>query len=84
MDYSNILDVGDSLNIGGRLNLGLGGVIFIIGLAVWEVVWKGLGLWKAAQNKQTGWFVAMLAINSVGILPILYLYVFSPKQPNSK
>ncbi len=56
------------------------GTSLLVGvLALWELVWKGLGLWKAAQHKQTGWFIAILIFNTVGILPILYLYVFSPK-----
>jgi len=54
---------------------GLLGFALIAGL--WDLVWKGLGLWRAAQLKQNGWFVAMLLINTLGILPILYLYVFS-------
>lgn len=54
-------------------------VIFVL-LAIWEIVWKGLGLWTAAKNNQKYWFVAILVINSVGILPILYLYVFGGKK----
>lgn len=46
--------------------------LFII-LAVWEVVWKGLALWRAAQNNEKYWFIAILLINSIGIVPILYL-----------
>ena len=45
-------------------------------LAVWELVWKGMGLWRAARNSQSGWFVAMLLLNTLGLLPILYLHVF--------
>lgn len=44
-------------------------------LAVWELVWKGLALWRAGQRRQLGWFVAILIINSVGVLPIVYLLV---------
>ncbi len=42
-------------------------------LAVWELVWKGLALWKAAKRRQTAWFIAILVINSAGVLPIIYL-----------
>lgn len=42
-------------------------------LAVWELVWKGLALWKAAKNRDTAWFVVILVVNSAGILPIIYL-----------
>ncbi|MDK2834319.1 MAG: hypothetical protein PWP63_1406 [Methanolobus sp.] len=48
----------------------------ILILALWELVWKGIALWKAARNEQKYWFIAMLIINSLGILPILYIFVF--------
>lgn len=53
--------------------------IFII-LAVWSLIWKGLALWKAAQNEAKAWFIVMLILNTVGILEILYIYVFSKKK----
>lgn len=43
-------------------------------LAVWDLYWRGLALWRAAQNKNRNWFIVLLVINSVGILPIIYLY----------
>ena len=49
-------------------------------LIVWSVVWKGLALWKAAQQGDKYWFIALLVINTVGILEILYIYVFSNKK----
>jgi len=47
---------------------------------IWSVVWKGLALWKAARRGASVWFVVMLVVNTVGILEILYLYVFSKKS----
>jgi predicted permease len=52
--------------------------IFII-LGIWEMAWKGLALWRASQNKQRNWFVALLIINTIGILPIVYLKFFQKK-----
>jgi hypothetical protein len=52
----------------------------IILLAIWEMVWKATAMWHAARNNQSGWFVALLVFNTIGILPILYIYVFSPKD----
>ncbi|OGY09393.1 MAG: hypothetical protein A2700_01795 [Candidatus Blackburnbacteria bacterium RIFCSPHIGHO2_01_FULL_44_64] len=49
-------------------------------LATWELVWKGMALWKASKNNQKNWFVALLLINSIGILPILYLKLFQKKH----
>jgi len=46
----------------------------IIILVLWEVYWKAHALWMAAQKKDKLYFIAILIINSVGILPIYYLY----------
>jgi hypothetical protein len=48
-----------------------------LGLAIWGVFWKGKALWKAAKNNQLYWFIALLVVNSVGILPIIYIVFFS-------
>ena len=61
---------------------GLSG-LFIL-LAIWELVWKGWALWRAAKNGQNGWFIAILILNTLGILPILYLYVFSTPNEDKK
>lgn len=48
----------------------------MVPLALWSLFWKGLALWRAAQNKQKGWFIALLVINTAGILEIVYLLFF--------
>lgn len=47
-------------------------LIFMV-LAFWELVWKGLALWRAAQLRQKGWFITILVLNTAGLLPIIYL-----------
>lgn len=47
--------------------------IVIALLVIWELAWKGFALWRAGRNNQPGWFLALLLINSAGILPIIYL-----------
>lgn len=42
-------------------------------LVIWELAWKLLALVKAAKAKDWFWFWVILVINSVGILPILYI-----------
>ncbi len=49
-------------------------------LAAWDLVWKAIGMWKAARNSQKYWFVFMLFINSAGVLPIVYLKFFQKKR----
>ena len=48
----------------------------ILILVFWELFWKGIALWKSARNDQKNWFIAMLILNTAGILPILYIYIF--------
>jgi hypothetical protein len=44
---------------------------------VWTAIWKLVGLWKSARNKHIVWFIIMGVFNTVGILPILYIFIFS-------
>lgn len=54
--------------------------LWYIALFAWTVVWKGLALWKAAQKEQKYWFAAFLVVNTLGVLEILYIYVFSERR----
>jgi len=47
----------------------------IVAMMLWSLFWKGLALWHAAKRRQPWWFVAMLVVNTVGILEIVYLFV---------
>lgn len=58
---------------------GFAGIGLII-LIFWSIFWKGLALWKAAKNNQKYWFVAILIVNSIGLLSILYLAFFQQKR----
>ena len=54
---------------------------WIILLAVlWTIPWKGAALWKAAKNHHKWWFIALLVINTLGILEILYIFVFGKRK----
>lgn len=56
--------------------LGIPFWIFAI-ILVWIIVWKLLALWKSARNNHAVWFIVLAVVNTVGILEILYIYVFS-------
>ncbi|MCU0642070.1 MAG: DUF5652 family protein [archaeon] len=49
----------------------------VVVLIVWSLVWKGLSMWKAAKLDSKPWFIALLVLNTAGILDILYIYVFA-------
>ncbi len=51
---------------------------------IWSLIWKGLALYRSARNEQKGWFIVLLVLNTMGILEILYLLLFSNLQPAKK
>lgn len=52
---------------------------FIVFVA-WSLFWKGLALWRAVKNQSKVWFVVLMIVNTMGILEILYLFVFGRKK----
>lgn len=61
---------------GGFFTQPIGILVFILVL-IWTFVWKALALWRAARQGSEWWFIALLVLNTMGILDIIYLYVFS-------
>ena len=45
----------------------------------WALPWKGMALWKAARLEDKWWFIALLVSNTLGLLEILYIFVFSKR-----
>lgn len=58
-------------------------MVIFIAIIIAAIILKGLALWRAARNSQKGWFVALLVINILGLLEIIYLLGFSKPQPTS-
>jgi len=53
----------------GKLNK-----LWIIAFFVlWELAWKALALWKAAQNRQMAWFIVLFVLPTFGLLSIFYV-----------
>lgn len=59
-------------------------LLWLVPLMIWEAVWKGIALWKSGRNNQLAWFICVLVINTVGILPIIYLVWFQKKGGAAK
>ena len=53
-------------------------------LAVWSLAWKGFALWRASKNNSKYWFVALLFINTYGLLEIIYLFYFSKRKKKTE
>ncbi|MBS3163262.1 hypothetical protein J4427_01070 [Candidatus Woesearchaeota archaeon] len=60
--------------------LGTGFLALIIVLSIWEAIWKGFGMWRSARNGHLVWFVCILVLNTIGILPIIYLLLHPKKK----
>jgi hypothetical protein len=63
---------------GGINGIGGGGWMggwwgWLMPLLVLDLVLRGFALWRSARRGQKWWFVALLIVNSVGILPGVYL-----------
>jgi len=52
----------------------------LLALAVWSIPWKGWALWKSARNGDKPWFVVLLILNTIGILEIFYIFIFSKRS----
>jgi hypothetical protein len=55
-------------------------IYILLILIIWDMVWRGIALWKAGRNGQLSWFIAILIFNTIGILPILYIAFFQKNQ----
>jgi hypothetical protein len=58
------------------VELGIATWLLIV-ILVWTLIWKLMAMWKSAKNSHLVWFIVLAIFNTVGILPILYIYVFS-------
>ncbi|MFH1310776.1 MAG: DUF5652 family protein [Nanoarchaeota archaeon] len=66
MNY--FLDLADQIGIS---------IWLLLVIIVWSLVWKAVALFKSARNNHIAWFVIFLLINTIGILEIIYIFVFS-------
>lgn len=53
-------------------------------LILWMIPWKGVALWKSARNGHKAWFVALLLINTLAILDVVYIVFFSGENKIEK
>ena len=53
--------------------------IFVALAIIWSLIWKGLALWRSAELRQKYWFIAILVVNTLGILEIIYYFFVARK-----
>jgi hypothetical protein len=49
-------------------------------LIAWDLAWRGVALWRAGRNAHLVWFICLFIFNTLGILPIIYIFAFSEKK----
>lgn len=59
-----------------RNRLPTGIVIFL-----WDAAWKIRAVRRAVLNRQYRWIAPLILVNSVGILPMLYLAKWASREP---
>lgn len=57
---------------------------YIYSLLIADLILRGLALYKSAQKGQRVWFIFLLIVNSLGLLPLVYLYLNRPKRKTRK
>ncbi|MEZ5889542.1 MAG: DUF5652 family protein [Xanthobacteraceae bacterium] len=65
-------DFGDWVGFSGP-----GGAFLLAVIVLWSLFWKGCALWHAARRGEAWWFIAILVINTLGLLEIIYLFGFA-------
>jgi len=65
-------------SLASQIGISLESLGLIIGIiSLWALVWKGIALWKSSKKNSLIWFIILLAVNTMGILEIFYIFVFS-------
>jgi methionyl-tRNA synthetase len=55
-------------------------ILLIVIAVAWSLPWKGFALWKSARKGDSLWFIAILLVNTLAILEILYIFIFSERK----
>lgn len=59
-------------------------IAVILVITIWDSVWKLTAAYRAANNQHKYWFVFLLMINSIGILPIIYFIKHKRRSLNHR
>jgi len=64
---------GEMNNYGGFGSMRYGTFGLMVPFIILDLILRGYSLWKSAKKDQNIWFIALLVVNSMGILPLIYL-----------
>jgi hypothetical protein len=54
--------------------------LLLIILVIWTIPWKIYALWLAVKHNHKGWFVALVILNTLSILEIIYVFYVAKKS----
>ena len=60
------------------------GGLWLVPMLIWTFIWKGWSLWLSARKGHKIWFLVLLLVNTVGILEIVYIFLFSGEKFGQK
>lgn len=50
-------------------------------MVLWVLPWKGYSLWTASRRGHKWWFIALLVLNTLGLVDIFYIFYVAKKNP---
>jgi patatin-like phospholipase/acyl hydrolase len=56
-------------------------IMILVIVLMWVLFWKGYSVWTAARNGQKRWFIALIILNTLSILDIIYIFYVANKTP---
>jgi len=66
-------------------DFGPGQNLLMVIVIIWSLLWKCYSVWLAAKHNHKKWFVALVVLNTLGILDIIYVFgVLKKKFPEVK
>jgi hypothetical protein len=69
MNQYNVLFANNGLGFG-----------LLLPIIIWTLFWKGCALWTASKRDEKWWFLALLVLNTIGILEIIYIFYVAKKK----
>lgn len=54
--------------------------VLLVVILLWSIFWKCYSVWIAVKNNDKRWFIALLILNTVGILDIIYIFSVAKKN----
>ncbi|MBI2414521.1 hypothetical protein HYV31_01585 [candidate division WWE3 bacterium] len=61
------------IDVQNSIDLLFGNKVVFYSLVFIDLILRGFALWKSARLNEKNWFVAILIVNSLGLLPLGYL-----------